>query len=142
MTRLFCLLVLLFSLSGPAMGKNSEFCRSSFAADTAATTGFRYVSEGEAQIIRSTGKIPMVDRFGNAKNVFYTNESFTSATQAQQALSLPSTPAFRVEFNLGNARAGYGGIADPLYNQPGGGAEFILREGSAPIPVTRIVPLH
>jgi len=124
------------------MGKNSEFCRSSFAADTAATTGFRYVSEGEAQIIRSTGKIPMVDRFGNAKNVFYTNESFTSATQAQQALSLPSTPAFRVEFNLGNARAGYGGIADPLYNQPGGGAEFILREGSAPIPVTRIVPLH
>jgi hypothetical protein len=77
----------------------------------------------------------MVDRFGNAKNIFYTNESFTSAAGAQRALSLPSTPAFRVEFSLGKAPAGYGGIAD------GGGAEFILREGAAPIPAMLIVPL-
>jgi hypothetical protein len=36
MTRLFCLLVLLFSLSGRQWGKNSDLCRSSFAAETAA----------------------------------------------------------------------------------------------------------
>jgi len=112
----------------------------SIAAETAAT-GFRYVSEGEAQIIRKTGQIPMVDRFGNAKNVFYTNESFTSAAEAQRALSLPSTPAFRIEFSLGRAPAGYGGITDPLFGQPGGGAELILRKGAAPIPVTLIVPV-
>ena len=80
-------------------------------------------------------------RFGNGKNVFYANESFTSAAEAQRALSLPSTPAFRIEFSLGTAPAGYGGIADALFGQPGGGAEFILREGAAPIPVTVIVPL-
>jgi RHS repeat-associated protein len=120
-------------LSGGIAGLARSSIRS-VAADTAAT-GFRYVSEGEAQIIRKRGQIPIVDRFGNAKNVFYTNESFTSAAEARQALSLPSTPAFRVEFNLGKAPAGYGGIAD------GGGAEFILREGAAPIPVTLIVPL-
>lgn len=122
------------------MGENSDFCRSSFAAKTGAT-GFRYVGEAEAQIIRDTGSIPMVDRFGNAKNVFYTNESFTSAEAAQKALSLPSTPKFRVEFNMGSAPAGYGGIADPLFGQPGGGAEFILREGAGAIPSARITPL-
>jgi RHS repeat-associated protein len=110
------------------------------AAETAAT-GFRYVGKAEAQIIRKTGQIPMVDRFGAPKNVFYTNESFTSAAEAQRALSLPSTPAFRVEFNLGKAPAGYGSIADPFFVQPGGGAEFILRQSAAPIPATVIVPL-
>ena len=105
-------------------------------------TGFRYVSDIEAQIIRNTGQIPMVDRFGNAKNVFYTNESFNSATEAQRALSLPETPKFRVEFNIKTAPAGYGGVADPLFGQPGGGAEFILREGAKPIPTTQIIPLN
>ena len=43
--------------------------------------------------------------------------------------------------SFGKAPAGYGGLADPLYGQPGGGAEFILREGAGAIPATRIVPL-
>jgi hypothetical protein len=136
---------------GVAVAKSASHAVSSTAATAAkveaavvketTTTGFRYVGEAEAQIIRNTGSIPMVDRFGNSKNVFYTNESFSSAASAQKALSLPSTPKFRAEFDMGKAPAGYGGIADPLYGQPGGGAEFILREGAGAIPSTRIIQL-
>ena len=56
MTRLFCLLVLLFSLNGPAMGKNSNFCRSSLAADTAAGGKYLvYQSVNEAGEVQYVG---------------------------------------------------------------------------------------
>ena len=101
-----------------------------------AIQGFRYVGEAEASIIQQTGKIPLTDRFGNPKNLFYTNEKFTSGVEAQRVLSLDSTPAFRAEFDIRNAPAGYGGLTD------GFGAELILKQGAGPIPTKAIVPLE
>jgi hypothetical protein len=97
--------------------------------------GYRYVGKAEARTIGKTGEIPTVNKTGDPKNVFFTNERFASGADAQKSLSLPSKPEFRVEFNLQQAPAGYGGLAD------GGGAEFTLREGAKPIPATEIVPL-
>jgi RHS repeat-associated protein len=106
-----------------------------------ALKGYRYVSKEEASIIRgSNGKIPLTDRLGNPKNLFYTNQEFRSSIQAQKNLSLEVKPAFRIEFDLQNAKAGYGGLAEPLYGQPGGGVEFILGE-SKELFATGIFPL-
>jgi RHS repeat-associated protein len=105
-------------------------------AKVEAQTGYRYVSRAEAQTIQRTGEIPMINKAGEPKNVFFTNERFSNAADAQRALSLPSTPEFRVEFRLQQAPAGYGGLAS------GGGAEFTLREGADPIRVELMAPLN
>jgi len=95
-------------------------------------TGYRYVGKAEANVIKKTGEIPKVDAAGKPKTVFFTNERYTNAADAQKALSLPSTPEFRVEFGLNQAPAGYGGLAN------GGGTEFTLRETAKPISVIKL----
>ena len=56
MTRLlFILLTLLFSLSGPAMGANNDFCHSSFAANKGGNL-FRVVDDFELADIRQAGQ--------------------------------------------------------------------------------------
>ena len=51
---LICLLVLLFSLSGPAMGQNAHFRQSSLAAEGGTTTLFRTVSDAEVKSINAS----------------------------------------------------------------------------------------
>ena len=101
----------------------------------AATTGYRYVGKAEANAIRETGRIPVVDASGKAKNVFFTNEKFALGSEAKEGLSLTNKPQYRVEFNLNQAPAGYGGLTEAKR------AEFTLREGAQPIKAERIVPL-
>jgi RHS repeat-associated protein len=101
-----------------------------------ATTGYRYVSTAEAKAIKDSGmKIPTVNKVGEPKPVFFTNEHFTTGAAAGEALSMRSTPKFRVEFDIKQAPAGYGGLTE------GGHAEFTLREGAQPITANKIVPL-
>ena len=101
----------------------------------AATTGYRYVGKAEANAIRETGRIPIVDASGKAKNVFFTNEKFALGSEAKEGLSLTNKPQYRVEFSLNQAPAGYGGLTEAKR------AEFTLREAAQPIKVERIVPL-
>jgi hypothetical protein len=68
--------------------------------------------------------------------VYFTNERFGSAQEAFKALNLPSKPEFRVEFNLQQAPAGYGGLT------PAGHAEFTLKEGAPAIKAQNIEPLQ
>ena len=77
----------------------------------------------------------MVDASKKAKNVFFTNEKFALGSEAKEGLSLTSKPQYRVEFNLNQAPAGYGGLTEA--NR----AEFTLREGAQPIKAERIVAL-
>jgi RHS repeat-associated protein len=101
-----------------------------------AATGYRYVSTAEAIAIKDSGmKIPTVNKLGDPKPVFFTNEHFTSGAGAGEALSMKNTPKFRVEFDIKQAPAGYGGLTDA------GHAEFTLREGAQPITANKIVPL-
>jgi len=58
---------------------------------------YRYVSEGEAEVIRRTGKIPNVDRSGNPKDVFLTPRRYQTAGRAKTHNQLPERPSYRVE---------------------------------------------
>lgn len=59
MTRLLCvLLTLLFSLSGPAMGENSDFGRSSFAANSEVSVFRAFGGDARAQGFSWTTKDP------------------------------------------------------------------------------------
>jgi RHS repeat-associated protein len=101
-----------------------------------AATGYRYVSTAEAKAIKDSGmRIPTVNKVGEPKPVFFTNERFSTGADAQKALSMPSTPEFRVEFSMKQSPAGYGGLTE------GGHVEFTLREGAEPIQVNKMVPL-
>jgi RHS repeat-associated protein len=101
-----------------------------------ASTGYRYVSKEEAKSIKNSRmRVPTVNKVGEPKPVFFTNERFTTGAEARKALSMPSTPEFRVEFNIKQAPAGYGGLTE------GGAAEFTLREGAQPIQANKVVPL-
>ena len=101
-----------------------------------AATGYRYVGRAEANTIRQTGRIPTVDASNKPKVVFFTNEKFNAGEASKKALSLDNKPAFRVEFNLQQAPAGYGGLTK------NGHVEFTLREGAQPIQANKIVPLN
>lgn len=66
------------------------------------TKFYRYVSEGEAQAIRRSGKIPNVDAAGNPKDVYITNRLYETAGRAKTHNQLPSKPSYRVEINPAN----------------------------------------
>ena len=101
-----------------------------------AATGYRYVGRAEAIAIKNSEmRIPTVNKVGEPKPVFFTNERFSTGAEAREALSLKSTPEFRVEFKLNQAPAGYGGLTE------GGHVEFTLREGTQPIQANKIAPL-
>ena len=100
-----------------------------------AATGYRYVGKAEAKSIRETGVIPTVGADKKPKPVFFTHDKFTLGAEAKEGLSMTHKPVYRVEFNLSQAPAGYGGFTEA--NR----VEFTLREGAAPIPVNKMVPL-
>jgi hypothetical protein len=63
---------------------------------------YRYIGEGEAEVIRRTGKIPNVDKFGNPKDVYFTNRLYKTAGRAQIHNQLPSKPVYRIEIDPAN----------------------------------------
>lgn len=62
------------------------------------TTGFRYMTEGELKAIQETGML----RGGNPGKTYFTKDLYKSGINAQQRLSLPTTPTMRVEFEILN----------------------------------------
>ena len=63
---------------------------------------YRYVGEGEAEVIRRTGFIPNVDVHGNFKDVYITNRLYKTAGRAKTHNQLPSRPSYRVKIDPGN----------------------------------------
>jgi RHS repeat-associated protein len=85
----------------------------SIEVEAALATGTRYVGPQEAQLIEDTGLVPNTDVALNPKSVFYTPESpLSSASEAQQAYQLGSTPTHVVELDTTNISNTYGGNVD------------------------------
>jgi RHS repeat-associated protein len=119
-----------------SLAKNELARAMTKTAEHKAATGYRYVGKAEANAIKNSEmKIPTVNNVGKPKSVFFTNERFSTGAEAQKALSLQSKPEFRVEFDIRQAPAGYGGLTE------GGHAEFTLREGAQSIQANKMTPL-
>ena len=58
---------------------------------------YRYMGEGEAAVVRRTGKIPNVDRAGRAKKIYLSSRKYGTAGRAKTHLQLPEKPLYRVE---------------------------------------------
>ena len=88
--------------------------------------GYRYVSEGEIKAIQETGML----RGGNPGETFFTKDVFKTSKKAQQRLSLQSAPTHRIEFDIINnpTLQRNGTKVDPLFGQPGKGAEFMTTD--------------
>ena len=55
------------------------------------------MGEGEATVVRRTGKIPNVDRAGRPKKVYLSSRRYDTAGRAKTHLQLPEKPAYRVK---------------------------------------------
>jgi RHS repeat-associated protein len=93
---------------------------------------YRYVGEGEADVIRRTGRIPNVDRLGNPKDVYITDRLYETAGRAKTHLQLPNRPVYRIEIDPRNVpnRTPLERI-DPKANPQwgiGGGTESVTRD--------------
>ncbi|EPG84356.1 polymorphic toxin type 10 domain-containing protein [Leptospira santarosai] len=91
-----------------------------------ASSGYRYVTEGEVKAIKDTGML----RGGNPGATYFTKDLYKSGAKAQERLSLENTPTHRVEFEtLNNPKyKKYGTKIDPDYGQPGKGSEFMTTD--------------
>jgi hypothetical protein len=90
------------------------------------TTGFRYMTEGELKAIQQSGML----RGGNPGKTYFTKDLYKSGAQAQQRLSLPTTPTLRVEFEILNnpTMRLNGSKVLPDFGMPGKGAEFMTTD--------------
>ena len=144
MTRfLTCLLTLLFSLIGPAMGSYSDFWQSSNAARGGGRQldeVFHYTSSRNADSIAQGGLRAGTD------GVFTTPAGNLSPLQAQIDLALrPNRPlpdaVFRIDLNevrrfgieVGNPQQ-----VGRAFNMPGGGTEVIIRGPVPPSALQRV----
>lgn len=87
---------------------------------------YRYMTQGEKNAIKETGML----RGGSAGETYFTKDVYKTAVDAQKRLALPSTPTFRVEFELKNAPSllRNGTKVAPSYGMTGGGSEFMTMD--------------
>jgi hypothetical protein len=99
------------------------------------SSGTRYVGADEAQLIKETGMVPNTNAAGVPKTIFfYTPEDpLTSASAAQEAYQLSSTPTHVVELDPSRIVNTYGGNVEG-----GSGIELTTKQ---PIPALRVTPL-
>jgi RHS repeat-associated protein len=119
--------------AGPAIGALENASMGSSALG-GVMTGTRYVGTGEAALIEQTGMVPNTTASGAAKPIFYTPESpMSSASAAQDAYQLPSTPTHAVELDTSAVHNTYGGNVEN-----GNGIEVVTHDK---IPATKITKL-
>ena len=116
---LLCLLTLLFSLSGPAMGEYSDFGRWSIAAKGTEVVQ-RAMSRGELEAIQNSG---LLSRGGRAGDHFVSDAVNSAAGRARQRLALPGTPEVRVTLEVPSNVFSSPSKVAPKYQMPGGGME-------------------
>lgn len=90
------------------------------------TTGFRYMTDDELNVIQETGIL----RGGKPGKTYFTKDLYKSGIDAQQRLSLPTTPTMRVEFEILNNPTMQlnGSKIFPEFGMPGKGAEFMTTD--------------
>ncbi len=105
------------------MGTGSMASAPGRVAPKIGTTGFRYMSQAELKAIQETGYL----RGGWSGETYFTKDLYKSATKAQSRLSLGSSPALRVEFDILNNPTFLrnGTKVTPLNRMIGGGSEFM-----------------
>ena len=113
------------------------------AAEGTVNTGYRYVSEGELNVIKKTGTIPNTDRAGNLKDVFVSPVKYDTVVDAEKGLQIgkqnpfgvTESPMYRVEFDMNGVKYRYGGNVDS-----GTGVELITKQ-SIPADLSKIFKL-
>jgi len=106
--------------------------------------GFRYVSEGEYNVIKKTGVIPNTDRSGNLKDMFISPIKYDTVAGAEKGLQIgtqnpngaTSSPMYRVEFDMNGIKFRYGG------NVEGGTGVELITEQPIPIDLIKIFKLR
>jgi hypothetical protein len=92
--------------------------------DVSTTAGFllcRYCSSAEVQAIQETKLL----RGGRSGTTYFTTDIYSSASEAQRYLALPSRPNVRVEFTIINSPKINGpNIVSPKFGHQGGGIEY------------------
>jgi len=110
------------------------------SADDAATGAskkyYRYLDEGEANVIRNTGEIPNTNKYGDPKDIFITDRRYETAGGAKTYNQLPTKPEYRIEIDPENVtnRTPFTKV-EPTHHPEwgkGGGVEAITKD---PIPV-------
>jgi hypothetical protein len=102
---------------------------------------YRYVSEGEADVIRSSRIVPNTTRTGELKAVFYSPVKYNSASEAEEALQIgrfnpggpTASPTHVVKVSLRGVRLEYGGNVEN-----GKGVEIITYERVRALRVMRL----
>ncbi|GBF32787.1 Rhs family protein [Desulfocucumis palustris] len=111
---------------------------------TGTQAAYRYVSEGELNVIKATGKIPNVDRAGNLKDIFVSPNKYDTILEAEKGLQIgkqnpfgpTGSPVYRVEFNMNSVNYRYGG------NVEGGTGIEMITEQSIPVDLMKIYKLR
>jgi hypothetical protein len=111
---------------------------------TSKTTGYRYVSEGELNVIKKTGTIPNTDRAGNLKDVFVSPDKYNTVSGAEKGLQIgkqnpfgaTDSPMYRVEFDMSTVKFKYGG------NVQGGTGIELITEQVIPVDLSKIFRLR
>ncbi len=81
----------------------------------------RYMSRAELDAVQDTNTL----RGGRPGDTYFSTNRYTTATDAQSALSLDSTPDVRVDFTITNNPSTVGPYpVEPDFGQPGGGIEY------------------
>jgi RHS repeat-associated protein len=83
-------------------------------------TAYRYVGEGEAKVIRATGRVPNVSLAGTPKNVSFTPQLILSGSEAEQVLRMGRFnpvrpypgPVYGVEVDISGVRLTYAGNSE------------------------------
>jgi hypothetical protein len=78
---------------------------------------YRYVSEGEANVARSMGRVPNTDVLGQPRSVFYSPDYVDSVAEAERSLQIgamnpggaTASPGFRITASPQGAQWTYGG---------------------------------
>ena len=98
----------------------------SSTSTVAGTVGYRYMAEGELKAIQKTGLL----RGGWEGETYFTKDLYKSAERAQQRLSLPQKPAYRVKFEIENnpSLIKNGIKVIPDNGMPGKGSEFMTTD--------------
>ncbi|WP_339061221.1 hypothetical protein [Tepidibacillus marianensis] len=126
-----------------AISSNIYLCPFDITSEGAGSTGYRYVSEGELNVIKKTGTIPNTDRAGNLKDVFVSPVKYNTVTDAEKGLQIgkqnpfgaTESPMYRVEFNTNGIKYRYGG------NVEGGTGVELITEHSIPVDLSKIFKL-
>ena len=118
--------LMLFFVANTNAAKSDFFGERDVVATKGGGNAFRYMSQAELKAIQETGYL----RGGLSGETYFTKDLYKSAAKAQSRLSLGSSPALRVEFEILNnpTLLRNGTKVLPANGMIGRGAEFMTTD--------------